>query len=367
MKIGIISSHAYPVPWVTHAGDYFYADLAKTFDEMGHDVTFFAPDGSYVPPHGKQLSMPCAYGAFPPTAESCEQACFDKHKDILIQQDIVHDFSSSKTIAANLNNIDFKRTIVSPLGSNWHQIKSKKNIVVTSQNMKDRAMVGGSDYKDTPFQHYENTTYSPISDAHVVHCGIDTEFYKPKYNKGNFYLWLSRWHPVRGYKLAIEIAKKAKIELVMSGTHPDDEIFEAQKNCALEAMELAKGYSNISFSFLRADPNHHTTKLDLYQKAKAFLFTPQFQEPFGLTQAEVLSCGTPILGTNFGSVPEIIEHGKTGFVCENNVESFSEAIDRTNDIKLEDCREEAVRRFDRHVMALNYMKEYRMVIEGKTW
>jgi hypothetical protein len=105
MKITIISTHSFPVPYKTHSGDYFYADLARTLDEMGHDVTFVAPNGSYIPPHGKQLSMPCAYGNSNPTGEECEQECFDKYADILRHQDIVHDFSISKRIVEKLHII----------------------------------------------------------------------------------------------------------------------------------------------------------------------------------------------------------------------------------------------------------------------
>lgn len=368
MKIGIIASHFWPIPNKIHTGDSFYMDLARTLDEMGHTVNFFAPDGSYVPPHGQQFTMPCAHGKGYPSSEEYEQQCFDKYANVLRNQDIIHDFSATKRIAENLYKEGYRNIASTNLGGNdWKHPSPSHNIILSSIAMKDRAMRGATDYENTPTPYAAGTTQTPIKNAHVVYYGIDTDFYCPGEKKSDFFLWCGRWHPVRGYEFAIRLAKETGIELVMAGSHPNDEEMEHQKQCANEAMEMAKGIPNISFEFLPPDPEHHIAKRKMYREAKAFLYPVQFNEPFGLMQAEVLACGTPIIATNYGSMPEIIKHGITGYVVENNIQAFANVIDCIDSIDLKECRKDAVDRFDRFVMAKSYLKEYEMILQGKYW
>ena len=102
MKIAIIASSSwpvcYPIPHKSRSGDSFYACLAATLNDMGHEITFVAPSGSYNPSRGQLLSMICNWGTGNPSLEYCEQECLSKYRHILVQQDIVHDFSNNKTI-----------------------------------------------------------------------------------------------------------------------------------------------------------------------------------------------------------------------------------------------------------------------------
>jgi glycosyltransferase involved in cell wall biosynthesis len=129
---------------------------------------------------------------------------------------------------------------------------------------------------------------------------------------------------------------------------------------------MIKDIPNIKYIPMPLDDRHHEAKKYLYQKAKAFLFPLQFEESFGLVSIEALSAGTPILTLNMGAQKEIVEHGKTGFVA-NNLDELSRCIEEVDDLKPEDCRKAAVERFDRKVMAKNYMKLYKEVLDGAIW
>src|SRR5579859_5761206 len=107
MRIGIIGTHFWKIPNEINTGDHFYAGLAKTLDEMGHEVFFFAPEGSYTPPNGKQLVIPCSFGSISPSSTECEQTCYDKYKNILLTLDVIHDFSITKRVTENLFNIGY--------------------------------------------------------------------------------------------------------------------------------------------------------------------------------------------------------------------------------------------------------------------
>ena len=363
MNIGIVATHSFPIPSPTHTGDIVILDLAVALQALGHEVTMYAPEGTKAP--GRLLTMPCSRGLAPPWSWECEQRCFDDHKEALRAQVVVHDFSNSKRIAEILAS-EGRPTVSTLLGGVWTHPEPPLNICVWSQAMRVRGLRGATDYEGTPTPGMGGPPQRPIKDARVVYGGIDTDWYTPAGPKSSFVLWMNRWHPAKGYHQAIELARATGIELVMAGEHPSNEMFEYQRNCALEAVELAKGLSNVRFEWLPADPDHHTAKRDLYRRARALIYPVQFQEPFGLAQVEALACGTPVIATNFGSVPEVVQHGRTGFVCDTMAE-LACAIQQVHAINPEECRRDAVARFDRGVMARAYLVEYNNVIEGRRW
>lgn len=359
MNIGIISTHSFPIPFKIHTGDVVIMDLVKSLSEMGHHVNFYAPEGSYCPPNGNLLTMEASYGNAVPSSIHCELKCFEKHSDILRKEDIVHDFSVTKKMTQNLNIEGHKNTLCTLMGGPWTQDEQPHNLVAWTESHKERIIRGATDYENTPTPNLAGPPRTPVNnEVYVVNGGIDIDFYTPTYNKRDFYLWMGRWHPVRGYKQAIELAIKTKINLVLAGEHPDNEKFDYQRQCVLEAINLAKGHDNISFSWLPLDPDHHIIKRELYRQAKAFLYTVQFNEPFGLSQVESLACGTPVIATNYGSMPEVIVHGKTGIICNNSIDDFENALQLISNIDSAQCRSDAVNKFDRKVMANNYIKLY---------
>ena len=367
MRIGLIGTHFYPIPSPCHTGAYLIIDLAHCLAEMGHDVSLFAPVGSKIPPGVKLFEMPTSNGIGVPSPTDCEQQCFNMHSNVFYNLDIIHDFSITKRIAEIFYNENRKNVVSTLLGGNWDHPDPAYNIICQSLSMKERGMRGATDYENTPTPDFSGKTYKPIKDAHVVFDGINTDWYVPTYNKKDYFLWLGRWHEVRGYRMAIDIAKEAGIKLIMAGEHPDREKFEYQKNCAYQAIDLATDLPNISFEWLPPDPNHHKVKRVLYQEAKALINTVQFQEPFGLQQPEAMACGTPVVGTRYGALQETIANGVTGYLCENNTQDFIRAINMIGNIDPKICREHAVMRFDRHIMAKAYLAEYKAVINGAIW
>lgn len=370
MKIGVISTHSFPITasgTITHTGDVVIADLVRSLNDLGHEVYFAAPDGSHIPTNGKLLPMMASFGKYPPSSQECEEDCFNKHVNSFLECDIIHDFSVSKIITEKLFALGKNNLISTIMGGAWTHEYSPKNLVVWTQSHRNRVLRGATDYENTLTPNMAGAPQKPVKEVHVVNGGVDTNFYTPTYNKKDFYLWMNRWHETKGYKMAIEVARKTGIKLVMAGEHPDREMFDYQKKCALEAIELAKDLPNVSFFWLPPDPDHHIAKRELYRQAKALLYTVQFHEPFGLSQTEALSCATPVIGTNYGSVPEIIKSGITGYVSNNNLDEYCEIVKKSDKLNYSECRKDAVSRFDRLVMAKNYLTEYQNIIDGKVW
>ena len=74
-------------------------------------------------------------------------------------------------------------------------------------------------------------------------------------------------------------------------------------------------------------------KRELLGRASALLFPIQWEEPFGLVMIEAMACGTPVLATRRGSVPEVVDEGVTGFVCDD-VDGMVEAYGRVQELAL---------------------------------
>ena len=85
-------------------------------------------------------------------------------------------------------------------------------------------------------------------------------------------------------------------------------------------------------------------KVELYRHARCTLFPIQWPEPFGLVMIESLACGTPVIAFRRGAVPEVIEHGRTGFIVEN-VDEMVEAAAHIDEIDPAECRRAVEERF----------------------
>ncbi|MCG5541618.1 MULTISPECIES: glycosyltransferase [unclassified Halorhodospira] len=107
-------------------------------------------------------------------------------------------------------------------------------------------------------------------------------------------------------------------------------------------------------------------KLDLLQSTRALLVPARWDEPFGLVLIEAMACGTPVIGTDRGALPEIIEHGRTGFICRTE-EEMVEAIDALDQLSPQACREHVERHFDIRRVCADYETLYRRAIAGERW
>lgn len=368
MKIGIITTNSFPIPYKTHTGDIVILDLALSLHDLGHEITLYAPEGSVC--YDKKINViptPCSYGRYNEHSRLEEKKFFEENKDHLFSNDIMHDFSESKMISHYLYNSGYQNILFTLMGGAWTKVWSPYNPVAWSQSHRDRILRGASDYENTLMPEVANQPYLKVKETHVVSGGIDTNFYTPTYDKKNFFLWMNRWHPAKGYREAIKLAQKTGIELIMAGEYPENETFASQRDNAIEAVKLAKNCKNIKFHWLPKDPYHHITKRELYRQAKALLYTVQFNEPFGLSQVESLSCGTPVIGVNYGSVPEIIKDGEVGFVRNNDINQLATSIDLIENINPERCRQEAIDKYDRSVMAKSYIREYNFILNNQGW
>lgn len=356
MNIVLFCPHHWPIPTPAHTGHIVILDLATALSALGHHVTMVAPEGTDF---HRLAPMGCSQGLAEPTATHCEVTALHEHKALFDAADIIHDWSVEKHAAEWYP----AKSIATIMSGCTTFPRHGRNVVTWTNEARSRALRGASDYEGTEFTQWHSMT-RPLRDARVVNGGVDTDFWTPPVVnvRGDHLLWLGRFHPARGYALAIDLAKQnPDLSVVIAGEHPDHATNDHQKECAIEAETLAQGVPNCRVEWLPRE-GHREAVREQYRRARTFLMVPRFREPFGLQQAEALACGTPVVGVRIGSVPEVISHCATGFVVEPSY--LAQACRKVDAIDSARCREEAVRRFDRSAMARNYVEVYEECLKG---
>lgn len=188
----------------------------------------------------------------------------------------------------------------------------------------------------------------------VVHNAVDADVLEVSTEKDDYLLQLARVTPDKGQHLAIEVAKRVGMPLVLAGkVDPDGEEYfrervEPHLGGDVRWIEDVQG----------------TEKARLLARAKAMLFPIQWQEPFGLAMVEAMASGTPVVATPLGAAPELIEEGVTGLLADE-VDGLAEAVRRCGDIDPERCAQRARERFSPQSMAAGYEAIYHNAIDRR--
>jgi glycosyltransferase involved in cell wall biosynthesis len=188
----------------------------------------------------------------------------------------------------------------------------------------------------------------------TVYHGLPRSLHAFEPNSGNYLAFLGRISPEKRLDRAIEIARRAGMPLKVAAKIYDEDrpYFESTI-----APLLSKSHSFVEF----IGEVGGERKNEFLRGAAALLFPIDWAEPFGLVMIESLACGTPVIAWRNGSVPEIIEHGATGFVVDT-LDEATACVGRISEIRRARCRRTFEERFDSHRMALDYLTVYRRLI-----
>ena len=208
------------------------------------------------------------------------------------------------------------------------------------------------EYADMPVVSISNAQRMPLPNANwqgtVYHGLPDLYAFHPNSGSGSYLAYLGRICPEKRPDHAIEIAKRVGMPLrIAAKVDPvDQEYFETQIAPELDH-PLVEYLGEIT----------DAEKCDFLGKAAAVLCPYDWPEPFGIVLIEALACGTPVLAYRRGSIPEIIEDGVTGFICEN-LDEMVAAVDRLPLIQRQQCRDAFEARFTVKRMVQNYLALY---------
>jgi len=196
----------------------------------------------------------------------------------------------------------------------------------------------------------------PVHVVGVVPNGVDMSQYRPSRRKrGDYFAWLGRFSPEKGAHLAIEAAKRAEVPIVLAGTI--DRYLRESTSYFHEMIEPQLDDGKVKY----IGPVNMRKKVSLLSRARGFLNPIEWEEPFGMVMIEAMSVGCPVISFARGAAPEIVVHGKTGFLVQN-VDEMVQSIARIDEIDRETTRLHVEHNFSAPVMAEKYIDIYKKVI-----
>ncbi len=337
MKIAVLS----PVAWRTpphHYGPWeqMASNLTEGLVKKGHDVTLFATKDSIT---SAKLEAVINKGYEEDDyADAKVNECL--HISHLMenadQYDIIH------------NHYDFlpltySRLINTPIVTTIHGFSSEKIIPVYKKYNDVCHYVSISNSDRSKELDYIATVYNGIKPG---------EFHlseKPK----DYLLYFGRIHQDKGTKEAIDIALESGKKLIISGIIQDHDYYN---------QFIAPHIDNNQIVFVGSSKPPERNQL--MGEALALLHPINFKEPFGLSIVESMLCGTPVIAFNKGSMPEIIEDGKNGFLV-NNIKEAAISISKIKEIDRSYCRQSALNHFTHEHMVNNYIQVYEQILKNK--
>ena len=210
------------------------------------------------------------------------------------------------------------------------------------------------------FKRYEHRVhYVAISDADrrpdltyaaTIHHGIRIEEFPFDPEGSDDLLFFGRIHPDKGAAEAIQAAVATGHRLLMAGIIQDEAYYAREVEPHVDGERI-----------LFNGPLGGAARTHALGHAKAMLHLIGFDEPFGLAVVEAMACGTPVIAYNRGSMPELIEHGVTGFLVDTLEEAIA-AIGRVEEIDRAACRRAVEERFTVERMAERYLDLYTRII-----
>ena len=190
----------------------------------------------------------------------------------------------------------------------------------------------------------------------TVYNGINLPDYNFHARPGDYLAFLGRLAPDKGVEDAVAVARMAGLPLKLAAkVDPIDQAYYEQRIVPLLADPLVTYIGEVD----------QQTKDAFLGGALALLFPIRWPEPFGLVMAEALATGTPVIAGRFGSVPEVIDDGVTGFICDS-VEEMALAVERVGEIDRAACRRAALERFSPAQMAAGYEVLYDQLTASRT-
>jgi glycosyltransferase involved in cell wall biosynthesis len=188
----------------------------------------------------------------------------------------------------------------------------------------------------------------------VANCpnALDLSLYPVKPHRGDYLLFLGRMSPDKGCHRAIDVAVAAGVPLKIAGKRREPAEMQYFD-------ELVRPHLSSDIEYLGEVT--HGEKVELLQDARATLFPIEWEEPFGLVMIESMACGTPVIATRFGAVPEVIDHGRSGIIVDDYREMIG-ALEEADQLDPAELRSFAEERYAPERMVADYVSAYSAAI-----
>lgn len=335
MRILLIADPMIAVPPTLYGGIERIIDmLCHQYIALGHEVAYMARPESTAP--GKLIPLPGLKYNSP--------IDLARNSYTLTRQiwrwtpDIVHSFGRLVQLLPIL-------PLSVPKVMSYQREPSLKGIARAHRLARNSSLLftGCSDYIANQI--------ATCANARTVYNGVPIERYQ--FNKSLQadapLVFLGRVERIKGVHNAIQIAKEGGRRLIIAGNIPDGAEHQAYFELQIKP--------HLSQSIRYIGPVDDKQKSELLRNALALVMAIEWNEPFGIVMAEALACGTPVLGTRMGAVPEVVRDGITGFV-RDSVDGLVDCIPKLGSLRRHDCREYCEASFSDRVIACKYLALY---------
>jgi glycosyltransferase involved in cell wall biosynthesis len=330
LRVGVLSSIAHRTPPRDYGPwEQVASTIAEGLVRRGHDVTLFASADSLTA---------ARLHAVAPTGYEEDRTLDAK---VLEGLHIASAMERADDFDVISNQFDFlpltySRLIRTPMVTTIHGFSSERIVPVFAAYDDIARYVAISDADRSPALTYDAT----------IHHGIDLSQFTfrgdpPRAGSGGHLLFLGRMHPHKGADLAIDLAERTGLPLVLAGIVQDADYFAERVRPRLSRSITYVG------SVAPAERDA------LLGGALALVHLIRFAEPFGLSVIEALATGTPVIAHRLGSMPEIVAHSRTGFVVDD-MDGAVAAVAALPTIDRAACRAEVERRFTAERMIDDY-------------
>jgi glycosyltransferase involved in cell wall biosynthesis len=352
MRIAVLSTPVFPVPPKTYGGvETVVHHLVEGLVRRGHDVTLFTTEGSHTKAHLRVLIKPYGFNTPSPERELIYLDYYSRALKEAERHDIIHNHSGQFPLA-------FAPFLDVPLVTTYHGLLPKKGpkdprgVIPNTNSKLPFVSISDDQRKNFPSLNFVATVYNGT---------VRPELYDFGEGKGGYLVWVGRFAPYKGAHNAISIARALNIPLILGGFIGTEQQYFQQKIAPHIDGKLIRYVGEVNLR----------QKVALLKDALAFINPIEWKEPFGLVVAESFMCGTPVVATKLGAMPELIDSGKTGWLVSPK-RIVSESVERVRDLLAlsdgerlairEACRQVAIDRFTPERMVDGYLKVYEKVI-----
>ncbi len=213
------------------------------------------------------------------------------------------------------------------------------------------------EYGESPMVSISNSQRAPRPDANwiaTVYHGLPPDLYTMNYGPGDYLLYVGRVSPEKKVDSAIRIAELSgmRIKIAAKVDRADLDYFTCRIKPLLKS-PLVEFIGEVN----------DREKNELLGSALAFLHPVDWPEPFGLSMLESMACGTPVIARRRGSIPEVVDHGTTGFIFETDEEAAACVMELCPGLSRAKCRKRFEERFLAKRMAGDYLDAYELAID----
>lgn len=340
MKIAIIAPPWVPTPPRTYGGTESVLDtLARGLQNMGHEVVLFAT-GDSTCPVPRRYRFENALGTGRADSEIMESLHVMSAYENLRDFDIIHD-----------------HTLLGPIVSAWYPeipVVTTNHAPFVGNGLEDFYRSVGARVPIIAISEHQARSVKDMNIVSVIHHGIDVGEFSFGNGDGNYMVFLGRMNPFKGVHTAIAVAREAGLELKIAAKCREP----AEKSYFREVIKplLGSGVEYVG----EVDFNQ---KIALVKNAICLLNPINWPEPFGMVMIEALACGTPVVATNAGAAPEIVQDGVNGFICDS-IEALCGAVQLVSKIDRLECRKSVEERFSQELMVKKHLETYEKVISN---